>query len=390
MHLLALILGIFSVLVIHVAAKPPAEHPSGFWDPNDPHWQWFWRKYDPKYGYESYVRNISEHRRANILLTNDDGWAEKQLRVFYETLSNWGHNVYVYAPDKDVSKPGKVIADSLEYYRIGDDNLGSWKGKCQYKSCQDANPKDVVGFNVTDPRLNWVRGSPIGALLYGVNETKKAFAAMNESHTELDMVLVGPNIGHNYGYKNGKSGSTALLKAASSERLKLSAISFAGWNKKKTPWYKESTRELETYAYLSLGVTNRILENGYPFLPQDLPLNVNFPKYRHDKQCSHENFKFVLSRAYMWKPMLSHGPDLEICDSKHLPTECSVVSRKEEGVCYVSITPMNGKTKGTADRDNQVAALKRLEGYLSCLPKQKFSKSFMTNLGCGLRFWDWF
>ena len=43
----------------------------------------------------------------NIVLSNDDGWAEKNIRVFYDALVASGQNVVISAPAIDRSGTGK-------------------------------------------------------------------------------------------------------------------------------------------------------------------------------------------------------------------------------------------------------------------------------------------
>ncbi|KAK8153698.1 survival protein sure-like phosphatase/nucleotidase [Phyllosticta citrichinensis] len=318
---------------------------------------------------------IDTHRRANLLLTNDDGWAEKQFRVFYDELRRYGHNVIVSAPTRDKSKKG----DKWQ--------LGKKVGKgCQYDSCGHPS-KGNIGVDKKDHSLHWVEGSAFASMVEGVNSTWPQHAT-NQSHPKLDMVLAGPNIGHNYGYKNSKSGTTGAAVFAN-RVFKLPSIAFAGWNNKRSAWNVPTTTEQLAYAELAVNLTNRVLANGHPFLPEGTVLNVNFPKYRHRGQCSLGNFKFVLSRVNYRVPSLTpEEDDIKICGSSVLPTECAVVSRKEENTCYVSVTPMASWTKRSAGTLEQAAVLGQLEGFLSCLPAQSGLKKWGTNLGCLLRIWD--
>ena len=51
----------------------------------------------------------------NIISSNDDGWAEINLRTLYSTLSAAGHDVVVSAPAQNESGTGKsnLCSDSL-------------------------------------------------------------------------------------------------------------------------------------------------------------------------------------------------------------------------------------------------------------------------------------
>lgn len=343
------------------------------------------RRLDPKHqemGYASEepfdIASVNTHRRANLLLTNDDGWAEKQFRVFFDELTRVGHNVIVSAPTRDKTKKGAS-------WQRGK-NVG--KG-CQYDSCGHPS-KGNIGVDKTDHRLHWVEGSALTSMMEGVNSSWLHHAT-NKSHLDLDMVLVGPNIGHNYGYKNEKSGTTGAAVFAN-RIFKLPSIAFAGWNNKRSAWNTPTTAEQLAYAELAVNLTNRVLANGHPLLPEGTILNVNFPKYRHRGQCSHGNFNFVLSRVNYRVPLLPpEQPDVRICGRFVLPTECAVVSRKEKNMCYVSVTPMEtrrNRKSYTAGTREQAAVLGQLEGFLSCLPEQSALNNYLSNMGCLLRIWD--
>jgi 5'/3'-nucleotidase SurE len=46
-------------------------------------------------------------RAANIVLSNDDGWAEINIRSFYNALTAAGESVVLSAPAQDQSGTGK-------------------------------------------------------------------------------------------------------------------------------------------------------------------------------------------------------------------------------------------------------------------------------------------
>lgn len=47
---------------------------------------------------------------TNIVLSNDDGWAEKNIRVFYTALTDAGDSVVLSAPAENESGTGKAIS----------------------------------------------------------------------------------------------------------------------------------------------------------------------------------------------------------------------------------------------------------------------------------------
>ena len=44
----------------------------------------------------------------NVVLSNDDGWAEKNIRVFYTALTNAGDSVVLSAPAENESGTGEA------------------------------------------------------------------------------------------------------------------------------------------------------------------------------------------------------------------------------------------------------------------------------------------
>ena len=60
------------------------------------------------------------------------------------------------------------------------------------------------------------------------------------------------------------------------------------------------------------------------------------------------------------------APDVETCGSDRLPTDESVIEKS--GGCFASVSVMNAMTKGNVDAATQAVVLKRLEGFLTCLP----------------------
>ncbi|KAJ5118214.1 Acid phosphatase precursor [Penicillium atrosanguineum] len=46
----------------------------------------------------------------NIISSNDDGWAEVNIRTLFQTLTDGGHSVVVSAPAEDESGTGQLHA----------------------------------------------------------------------------------------------------------------------------------------------------------------------------------------------------------------------------------------------------------------------------------------
>jgi 5'/3'-nucleotidase SurE len=54
---------------------------------------------------------------VNVILSNDDGWAEKNIRVLYDSLTASGQNVVISAPADNKSGTGTVPL-TTRYYHI--------------------------------------------------------------------------------------------------------------------------------------------------------------------------------------------------------------------------------------------------------------------------------
>jgi 5'/3'-nucleotidase SurE len=53
---------------------------------------------------------------SNIILTNDDGWAEINIRVLYDALTAAGESVVLSAPAENESGTGRYIKHSAHIY----------------------------------------------------------------------------------------------------------------------------------------------------------------------------------------------------------------------------------------------------------------------------------
>lgn len=118
-------------------------------------------------------------RAAKILLSNDDGWAEKNVRVLYDALAAAGHNVVLSAPAKDRSGTGSSDAPPT----VVTDG-------CQYDSCP--NGSNPVGCNASEPRLNYVNSYPATSMRYGLLALGERFFG---ARGLPDLALAGINVG---------------------------------------------------------------------------------------------------------------------------------------------------------------------------------------------------
>ena len=80
---------------------------------------------------------------ANVVLSNDDGWAEINIRQFYYALTKAGNSVIISAPADNESGTGS--ADLPATTRLT---------PCEFNSCPAGSPAE--GFNSSMKRFNYV------------------------------------------------------------------------------------------------------------------------------------------------------------------------------------------------------------------------------------------
>ena len=226
---------------------------------------------------------------------------------------------------------------------------------CQYDSCQAGS--GPVGVNASDPRLNWVNSYPVTAMRLGLSTLSTQFW----NGQRPDIAVTGPNVGSNLWLTTRISGTVGAAVYAA-HNAGVPAIAFSGASGGALPWNTTSSpaRSL-VYAELARRLTEAVLASGKPYLPDDVWLNVNFPKV--EGECTHaDDFKWVLSRI---NPGIFSNPDVRHCCRTILPTESEVAGTKG---CYISVTVGDASDKTTASEEKQTVVLEKLQGILACLP----------------------
>ena len=79
---------------------------------------------------------------VNVVISNDDGWAEKNIRSFYHSLEKAGFNSIISAPADNKSGSSSLDAPPTQ---VGSDG-------CEFDSCPPGSPP--TGYNKTMPRFN--------------------------------------------------------------------------------------------------------------------------------------------------------------------------------------------------------------------------------------------
>lgn len=114
---------------------------------------------------------------VNVVLSNDDGWAEKNIRLFYDDLTAAGESVVISAPAENESGTGS-----------SDETPTVVTSGCEFNSCPVGSP--AVGYNSSMPRFNYVNSYPVTSIRYGIqNVSEKVFGA------PPDIAVAGFNVG---------------------------------------------------------------------------------------------------------------------------------------------------------------------------------------------------
>ncbi|THC89367.1 hypothetical protein EYZ11_011191 [Aspergillus tanneri] len=276
----------------------------------------------------------------NIVTSNDDGWAESNLRASYNSLTSAGHSVILSAPAENKSGSGSRDEPPIPLIE-----------PCEYDSCPADSP--ATGFNASNSHLNYVNSYPATSMKYGINTLSEQLF-----HDPPDLAIAGPNVGVNLGVEVFFSGTVGATVAAVHEGLP--AIAFSGVSGRRTAWNEPTPASSLLYAALATNFTDRLTAKGPPFLPEGIWINVNFPKMS-DGCDSVDDVKFVLSRIFPHVPLIS--PDnVHVCGSDRLPTETKVVFSG----CYASVSVGQASNKRDANATMQEVVLKQLGG-LDCL-----------------------
>jgi 5'/3'-nucleotidase SurE len=205
-----------------------------------------------------------------LVLSNDDGWAEINIREFFHSLNDAGFYTILSAPATDQS-----LAQSFDKEPLKVDQDG-----CQFHSCQANDPP--VGNNATDVRLNvskqhrhtgpctfrltgsqYVNSFPVSAMKYALQDLSPSLY-----HGPPDLAVLGPNVGSTLAKDVHRSAIVAAaIEAAKSN---LPAIAFSGATGSQTPWTATPENYTKIYVELATQLVRAVVEgNGgkKPYLP---------------------------------------------------------------------------------------------------------------------------
>ncbi|KAI9643783.1 hypothetical protein NHQ30_007133 [Ciborinia camelliae] len=279
---------------------------------------------------------------VNIISSNDDGWAEMNIRTLYNSLSQAGHDVLISAPANDKSGSGSASGTPTKLV-----------GACEFNSCPSGSP--AVGFNASAHQFNYVNSYPVTAMEYGINTLSPGYFG-----GVPNLAVAGPNVGVNTGVISFVSGTVGA--AIEAVQLGVPGIAFSGADGSQIAWNVPVPAYSTIYAELAAQVVNALVASGTPYLPAKTFLNVNFPATAECTSAS--DFSFVLSRIYSAVPLVSSADVVTCNNGGRLPTETKVVGTKG---CHASIS-LGGTDKRDAKAINQAVVLSKLSSILTCLP----------------------
>jgi len=169
-----------------------------------------------------------------ILLTDDDGWDAPGIQAVYEALTDNGYDVTMVAPAENHSGASAGF---------------DFTGEVTVKTHHD------------DPDMYSVSATPVGSLLFGLNEL---FA-----DNPPDLVISGTNVGANIGADSNYSGTLgAAVVAAGTYDIPAIAIS--------TDTVRDADGQHGAYEETADLVID-ILDRGLPQMPEHTVLNINYP-----------------------------------------------------------------------------------------------------------------
>ncbi|KAI0334141.1 sure-like protein [Cubamyces sp. BRFM 1775] len=266
---------------------------------------------------------------SNILITNDDGWATAQVRQQFDVLNSTGHNVVLSAPA--LNQSGKSSLSSTPK---------PLTEPCEFNTCPTGSP--AMGFNASNPRLNYVNGYPVDAARYGIQTLAPKYYA----GVQPDFVVSGPNVGSNLGLVVLLSGTVGA--ACEAARSGIPAGAFSG----------VSGSEVSYTTLADANATSSVAARIYSDLTATF---VNALTASAIDGCPNAaSYQWVFSRL-VWNVFAT---DVHTCGSDHLPTESNVI----DAGCYASVSVLDAQSKLDVNATMQAQVMDRLQALsFTCL-----------------------
>jgi 5'-nucleotidase len=175
-------------------------------------------------------------KKQSVLLTNDDGFNSKGIRLLYETL-NKKFNVVIVAPDSEKSGVGHSF---------------TYKQPLFYNTIKNSFAEEIYS----------VSGSPADCVKFAVSYLLPI---------PPDIVVSGLNIGENSGISSHYSGTVAAAREGAFWKIKSFAFSIC----------EDANENINFYINLIPGIINELL-TVESFYSNHFFFNINFPSCHPD------------------------------------------------------------------------------------------------------------
>lgn len=261
-----------------------------------------------------------------ILLTNDDGFESQNIQALYTALKAAGHEVMMSAPFHEQSGMSAALGQLSDF-----------------TPTTRPSPAGTIGAGApgTGPTTLgadqfYVDSTPVAAVIHGIEKLAPA-----KWGAAPDLVISGPNIGHNLGTVTPHSGTVGAAITALNWGVPAIAVSGVSGNAATAP----------LLAAITLHVLAAASDRGRISLPAGTGLNVNVPAL--------DATRTAASYRYAFTQIHSSG----ITNDTSPYSERNVIA---DGAT-VTVSPLQGTYQAPPEKAAQVLA--RMRGlFASSLP----------------------
>lgn len=201
----------------------------------------------------------------DILLTNDDSWNTANIQTLFTTLQDAGHSVVMSAPCTGQSGKGGAV-NFLQDVPVN-------TTEADYDQYCVGQTDDKIPFE------DYVEGTPVMALMYGLD-----ILAPAKWGKAPDLVISGPNEGHNLGYLTNHSGTVGNVNFAIARGIPAIAVSAS--HRDTSAEHAQSVADVVIDIVYQLEAKQK---PGQPLLPKFTGLNVNTP----EDMTNHNGYRFT-------------------------------------------------------------------------------------------------
>ena len=268
-----------------------------------------------------------------ILVTNDDGFESPNIQALFSALKAAGHEVLMSAPYREQSGMSAALGPLSAFPTT---ILPSSRGTI---------PAGSPGVDLTSFAADqyYVDGTPVGAVIHGIETLARA-----KWGADPDLVISGPNNGHNLGTVTPHSGTVGAAITALNWGIPAIAVSGVG----------EDTASL--LAEITLHVLAASLSQGKISLPPGTGLNINAPAL--DRSRTAASYRYVFTQ-------------INTAGSPADPNPLSEGNAIADG-STVTVSPIQGTYQAPPDKAAQV--LTKMRGlFASSVP---IANPKLTNL----------